>query len=134
MDANKALQIDKIYKTCTLCGFVWESRHQMLCDPNVVLVGYQVNFEQLVAGLFLFNHSCGTTFSLPAKSFRDLYDGEVFIDRAVGSDQCPGHCLHKSNLMPCPAQCECAFVREIIKRIKNWPKTSGGPLRKLAQT
>lgn len=110
------------FKECTRCGFKWTSRDQFLADPGVELVGYQVNFVALLAGFFLFNHSCGTTFSVYTEAFEDLYDGPVFSERSTGSEKCPEHCIHEDDLSQCPAQCECAFVREIIQRIKRWPK------------
>ena len=109
------------FKTCPKCGFAWPTREGFLNDPDLELIGYQVNFEELTLGYFLFNHSCKDTLSVPANAFWDFYKGHVFIDRATGSDQCPGYCLHQDVLDPCPAQCECAFVREIIQIIKAWP-------------
>ena len=70
----------------------------------------------------MFNHSCKATLSMHANAFWDLYQGTFFTDRATGNDQCPGYCLHPDELSPCPAQCECAFVREILQVIKNWRK------------
>jgi hypothetical protein len=40
----------------------------------------------------------------------------------TGTAECPEFCLHRSKLNPCPAKCECAYIREIIQAIKNWPK------------
>lgn len=106
------------FMVCSNCGFSWKKREDFLNDKGVNIIGYQVHFEDLKAGFFLFNHSCGTTFTLDIQFFMDLYNGPIFKDKATGSDQCPGHCLHKSNLDPCPAKCECAFVREIIQVLK----------------
>jgi hypothetical protein len=25
---------------------------------------------------------------------------------------------------PCPSQCECAYIREILQIIRNWPKNT----------
>ena len=86
------------------------------------LVGYQVNFEELVAGLFLFNHECGTTLALPAQAFTNLYNGPVFQTRLTGQRACRKHCLKEDDLGRCPAKCECAFVREIVALAKEWPK------------
>ena len=110
------------FKQCTACGFKWSTRDRFLEDPDIELVGYQVNFVELLAGFFLFNHSCGTTLAVLSEAFEDLYDGPVFTDRATGSEECQEHCLHEDDLSPCPAQCECAFVREIIQYIKSWSK------------
>jgi len=113
---------NECFKQCNVCGFVWPTRNSMLSDANMHIVGYQVNFIELLAGLFLFNHSCGGTLAFEASWFEDLYDGPVFAEPLTGTDECPEYCLLKEELRPCPALCECAFVREIIQIIKNWPK------------
>ncbi|MEW6670088.1 MAG: hypothetical protein AB1427_00210 [Thermodesulfobacteriota bacterium] len=110
------------FKQCTACRFKWSTRDQFLEDPDVELLGYQANFVELLAGFFLFNHSCKTTLAIDVEAFTDLYDGPIFRQRLTGTEQCPEHCLHEDNLMPCPNQCECAFVREIIQSVKTWPK------------
>ena len=88
----------------------------------MLAIGYQVNFKSLDAGIFLFNHRCKGTLAIPAEQFRDLYKGPIFKERATGSDDCPGHCLHEDQLDPCPVRCECAYVREILQIIRRWPK------------
>ena len=96
-----------------------------MSDPTVEIIGYQVDFEDLREGFFLFNHlrdSCRTTISVSAKHFFDLYTGMVFRDRLMASPECPGYCLRQGELRPCPVKCECAFVREILKTVSEWPK------------
>ena len=111
------------YKQCPKCHDIWISREELLHDPDIQLLGYEVSFGGLVDGLFLFNHECGTTFALRVEDFEDLYDGPIFDEKLTGTDECPGYCLYKKNLKPCPAKCECAYVREIIQIINNYPKT-----------
>jgi hypothetical protein len=110
------------FKICTVCGAVWHTRDDFLGNPGISIVGYQVHFQALTSGLFLFNHSCQGTLSIKAELFTDLYKGPAFSKRKTGSKECPGHCLHKTDLAPCPVKCECAFVREIIQHIINYPK------------
>jgi len=110
------------FKHCTTCGFGWPTREHFLEDPNLVIIGYQVSFEELEAGIFLFNHSCGTTLAIRAHNFKNLYDGPIFAERAHGTEECSEYCLHQHDLRPCPVNCECAYVREIIQLIKNWHK------------
>ena len=110
------------FKICPTCGFVWPTRNHFLRDPALEIIGYQVNFEQLTLGFFLFNHSCKSTLSICAGDFSDLYRGSIFQKRATGSEECPGYCLLQPVLLPCPAQCECAYVREVIQVVKNFPK------------
>ena len=112
-----------IFKTCPLCKFVWHSRKDFLEDPLIQLIGYQVHFAELSLGYFLFNHmTCGTTMAIVAGSFSDLYDGEPFQHRLTGTDKCSGLCIRDDELDRCPAQCECAYVRDILQTIRRWPK------------
>ena len=95
-----------------------------LRDARLTLVGYQVHFEKLQEGLFLFNHDvCHSTLGIEAGAFHSLRKGPIFHRRATGSAECPGHCLHRDNLQPCPAKCECAYVRQVMQRIRHWPKS-----------
>jgi hypothetical protein len=105
-----------------MCGFVWSTREDFLSDPDVALIGYQVNFSHLLAGFFLFAHSCATSLAVRAAEFADLYDGPIFEKPLTGSDSCPGYCLRKDELDSCSARCECAYVREILQIIKDWPR------------
>lgn len=110
------------FKGCPNCKQQWDSQQTFLNDQALEIVGYQVNFKDLRSGLFLFNHSCGSTLALGVDTFQNLYDGEIYQERATGTDNCPGLCLHEHELGVCPTHCECAYVREIIQIIKNWPK------------
>jgi hypothetical protein len=113
------------FKICTTCGHQWPTRDDFLSDPDIRIGGYQALMTDLKAGLFLFTHfdpGCKTTLGFKAETFADLYDGPIFQERMTGTDECPGHCLHESDLRPCPNQCECAFVREIIQIVDNWKK------------
>ena len=119
-------QDDEVFKRCTMCGQVWKTLDDFLADPRLEIVGYQVHFEDLTCGLFLFNHSCKTTLAIHAGEFKNLYEGPIFQGSAYGSDECPGYCLHKDEMRPCLAQCECAYVREILQIVKGWKKKDVG--------
>lgn len=108
------------FKVCTVCDTEWCSRDSFLGDHDIELVGYQVHFEVLTAGLLYFIHSCEGSLAFYVDDFMDLYNGPVFTERATNGDDCPGHCLHKDNLEPCPAKCECASVREVLQIVKTW--------------
>jgi hypothetical protein len=113
------------FKICPMCSSSWCSRDDFLSDTLVELIGYQVHFADLKLGYFMFNHDvCGTTMALVADKFSDLYPGEPFTKRLTGSDKCPAFCLHDDELDPCLAECECAYVRDIIQIIRKWPKAS----------
>lgn len=111
-----------LFKKCSMCGFEWHGRLSFLSDPKLRMIGYQANFEELMTGLFLFTHICGTSFSVPAEHFEDLSRGPIFLERLNGTEECPGYCLHKNELRPCQVKCECAYVREIVQVIRSWPK------------
>ncbi|MCK5193793.1 MAG: hypothetical protein KAQ71_08290 [Desulfobulbaceae bacterium] len=117
------------FKQCKMCEKVWRNYHDFLSDTYISLIGYQVNFEALEAGFFLFNHSCHNTLAIPAEAFTHLYDGPIFKERATGTDKCPGYCLDKCQLEPCAAECECAYVREVLQIVKKWPKEGLSSLR-----
>jgi hypothetical protein len=88
-------------------------------------VGYQSWLDDLELGLFLFNHdTCGTTLALQAGAFTDLYDGPVFAGsgKLMGTDACSTYCLNSSDLRPCPKECECAYVRQVLQIVRSWPK------------
>lgn len=112
------------FKKCTFCANIWPDRNEFLADPSVKLVGYQAFFDgDLELGLFLFNHlKCETTLAIQAKEFTDLYDGPVFSERLANTDRCSEHCMNQSDLQPCPNQCECAYVREVVQIVTDWPK------------
>lgn len=111
-----------LFKTCTICEAIWQTRDDFLADPDIFIVGYQVHFNALTEGLFLFNHSCRGTLAIKAGEFEDLYKGPVFQKRLTGTGECREHCLHSEDLDPCPAECECAFVREIVQIVNGWQK------------
>ena len=111
------------FKKCTFCSHEWPSRKDFLADATTDLIGYQVNFDNINLGFFLFNHlSCGTTLGIAAEKFKDLYQGSVYKENLLGTEQCPEYCLHENRLDPCPAKCECAYVRDIIQTVRNWQK------------
>ena len=111
------------FKKCTFCGHRWKSRKAFLEDSTTDLIGYQVNFDNIHLGYFLFNHlACGTTLGIPAGDFRDLYDGPVYTEQLLGAKQCPEYCLQEDQLAPCPEKCECAYVRDIFQVVRRWHK------------
>jgi hypothetical protein len=116
---DKYTMYNSAFKTCPRCGKKWTCRNDFINDPDLTVVGYQANFKNLVLGLFLFDHSCKTTLSAQAGLFMDMYSGAIFTECKAGTDECHGFCLHKSVLRPCPAKCECAYVREVLQILQN---------------
>lgn len=105
------------FKSCPCCGYIWKSREAFLSDAGLKMNGYQVDFEKLEEGLFMFTHmtkKCGSTLVIPATEFLDLYKGEKYEDRKTLSAECPRYCVDQKQLSRCSALCECAFVREVV--------------------
>ena len=94
----------EFFKMCPKCNHVWKTREVFLEDESIKLIGYQVHFLELKAGMFLFNHSCQGTFAIEVDFFDDMYEGEIFEERLTGTETCTRKCLHKDDLSPCPAQ------------------------------
>ncbi len=110
----------KHFKACPLCGKIWERRADLLNDPEVLIVGYQMHFKTLKKGILLFNHSCKGTFGMKAEIFQDLYPEKEYKRNFFGTSECKQLCSNESDLSRCPNDCECSWVREIIQVIKNW--------------
>lgn len=121
---SAALTKDNFFKKCSNCTHKWKHRDTFLSDNALEIIGYQVDFRDVTEGLFLFNHSCGSTIAVKAQFFIDLYDGPIFRERLTGSKECSGYCQVRDNLLSCNSKCECSYVREIIQIIKRWPKKS----------
>ena len=109
---------------CRPCGAEWPTRDQFLKDPGLEIIEYRANLNDVAAGAFIFCHTCGSNLSLSVRNFNGLYEGPIFNVHAKDAEKCPGYCLYKDNLKPCDVKCECAYVRNIIEIIKDWPKTS----------
>ena len=110
------------YKECHMCSRQWSDREEFLCDPEIEVVGYQANFVELEKGLFIFNHTkqdCGNSLAIEAREFTDLHDGPMFKERKEDEPDCPGYCYRESSLDPCPQECECAYVRDILQKVKS---------------
>lgn len=111
------------FKICTACGHSWEDRDSFLSDSDIKIIGYQVDFADMVDGLFLFKHICGTTFSIKVSMFQDFYNGPKYKNILTGSEKCSGYCLDKNELRSCGAECKYAYARELIQKIKSYKKT-----------
>ena len=93
-----------------------------LADPKLEQGGYQVNFIDLRGGLFYFTHfvdGCGTTLAVPVEQFTSLSDRDFLANRRTKEHEgCSSLCVRKGDLTPCPVECECVWVREVMQAIK----------------
>ena len=111
------------FKHCTLCGMVWATRSKFLHDPDIRLIGYQMNINNLELGLLLFNHlPCKTTLALKVAFLSDLYHGPIYAENQHGGENCPTYCLQQNNMQPCPTACACVYVREIMQIVQNYDR------------
>ncbi len=117
---------DQAFKTCPTCKHAWPTLDHFLADPDLTLTGYQVHFDELEGGLFMFTHTsrtCGTTLAIPVKAFASLTDRPILSKRGSQPDKCPGMCMRERELGVCPEECECSWVRKILTLINESPKT-----------
>ncbi len=91
-----------------------------MSDKGIKVIGYQVFFEDLRQGMFMFNHTCNTTIAIKTDVFMDLYQGPVYTRRNPSGNKCPGKCLNKNMMSPCSDDCRCAFVSHIMTKIQEW--------------
>ncbi|MBJ6723120.1 hypothetical protein [Geomesophilobacter sediminis] len=111
----------QIFKQCPTCLTIWRTRDEFLCDPDVQLNGYKVDFKELEFGLFFFTHkkeNCISSIVFEARDFVDLYQGPRFTERMDTSPDCPRHCMDQDDLERCSENCDAAFVREIVNMIR----------------
>lgn len=80
----------------------------------------------LESGFFLFNHEteeCGTTMTLEVKYFSDMHDGPLFEEHTKeNAENCPGYCEDRYILEACDSKCECAYVRDVLQKVRDWPR------------
>lgn len=112
------------FKSCSNCQMHWHCMDDFIEDPKVQLVGYMPTFDDLLNGLFLFNHHCGTTLACQVALFEHLYDGPIYQVKKNGQSECPGYCQNKTEFSACPVRCNCAYVRETLRILRQWPKSS----------
>jgi hypothetical protein len=111
------------FKTCPNCKHIWPTLENFLDDPAIELAGYQVHFEDIKGGLFLFSHTspeCRTTLAIQVKEFHPLTDQPLLSDRLCHGAE---FCARKGDIIKLPKQCECQWVRHVLELIKNWAKT-----------
>lgn len=113
------------FKVCPTCGKVWKALDEFLADPELELMGYQVHFEDLTGGLFIFIHhheNCGTTLAVPVGQFTSLSERPILTPRGQPVEHCPSLCVREGALTPCPNECECVWVREVMQAIRERKK------------
>jgi len=110
------------FLVCTCCGVSWDERDDILDDPQLDLVGFQVDFSGSSNGFFLFNHiveECGTTIVVEVDRFADLQSGARFEENLCGKEPCPGRCGRIDDLVRCDKPCRNARVRELAIIIRD---------------
>jgi hypothetical protein len=116
------------FKVCPNCSTVLNTLEAFLSDPKLEYAGYQINFADLEGGLFYFTHatqSCGTTMAVAVKAFSGLSSRPLLAKQGKQpGGKCSGACLRAGDSSPCPVECECVWVREVMQIILGWRKHS----------
>lgn len=106
-----------MFKTCPHCGTAWRARDDLLADPEVRVVGYQLHPRDPMKGFYIFQHDapgCDTSFAVHAAPFLDLAPPSAHEELIYRGEQCEGHCLRVENLGRCHAPCRGAVFREVL--------------------
>ena len=109
------------FRFCKHCGKIWPDRESFLADSELSLSGCQVETDDPARSLVLFDHrapNCGTTLAVEVNAFDDLYDGPRHKVNWAPSAKCYGMCFDPEDLSTCPAECRNAYVREILKILR----------------
>ena len=109
------------FKKCPSCQKDWPTQDDFMSDKELQINGYTADFENLECGLFFFTHNvigCHSTMAIEARKFFDLHHGPQYIEKRTAGEECPKYCLKKESLKRCDAECECAFVRDVIQTIR----------------
>jgi hypothetical protein len=119
-DQEDAILIQNSFKECALCKIRWATRSKFIYDPEIRLIGYQINVKDIENGLLLFNHLlCKNTLALEVRHLADMYDGPLYKENKYDSKECPSYCLNQNSFEPCPLECSCAYIREIMQIIRD---------------
>lgn len=113
------------FKICPNCQASWPTMDEFLSDPELKMNGYQIHFDDLAGGIFFFTHhheGCFTTLSIPVTDFLPLNDIPFLATRDKELCHNSDFCARQGSILPHPAACECAWVREILKTVREWDK------------
>ncbi len=112
------------FKICPLCKHEWDTRENFLGDRYLSIIGFMADEDSLEKSAYLFNHvlpgkKCGGTLAVTVDQFLDLYDGPLYEDLKLGSQECSGYCARVDVLERCNAECRNAVARKIIHLLVN---------------
>ena len=109
------------FLVCSCCEASWDERDDILDDPWLELVGYQVDLAGLSRGFFLFNHmveGCGSTIAVEVEQFADLKGSPRFEENQYGTELCSESQGRMDYLSRCNRPCRNAWLRDLAMIIK----------------
>ena len=110
------------FKSCTKCDTIWEDVQSFIEDPNLKLNGYLPDFDQPGNGLIIVTHKipdCGSSFSLRASLFRELYKGPDYKEHMTAQPGCEGKCFIYDDYSKCSNHCDMRWVRDVMLLINS---------------
>lgn len=108
------------FRLCGSCLREWASWHEFVVDPEIRLLGLQAVPHLPDGNLLVFDHSCGTSISLPVRRVRcHLPDQEEVPPRPIelGLRECRRYCPDLDDLAACDRPCPKARDRGIVQLI-----------------
>jgi hypothetical protein len=110
-----------LFKQCGKCAKKWETINDIIMDPELSIIGYQVNLKKPSEGLVLFLHSsgdCNSTLGIKVFYFHPIYKKAITDIPIVRPTNCPGYCLDEKNFEKClEFECNGNYVRNLIQII-----------------
>lgn len=110
------------FKKCHNCGYEWKEREELLTDPAIELLGYQVDTIHCKDGLILFNHRCQTTLAIKLSLLGDLCVAKICPHKKNGRGYRPSASLRSKAFPAAPQTDQESHVSEILKIVRAWPK------------
>jgi hypothetical protein len=108
------------FRTCGSCLRKWASWHEFVVDPEIHLLGLQAVPNLPDGNLRVFDHSCGTSISLPVRRIRRHlpdFEEEVRPPARLGLEECGRRCPSLEDLVACTRPCVKAADRHIVQLI-----------------
>ncbi len=117
MNLSETPSAAPVVKKCPKCG-AGLTLEQALAGRELSPIGMGLLGGRADSNAFYFNHSCGTTVTLPVSLFVPFISEWVSAEILAGSPRCERHCLSVDDLRTCDQPCSYApFRRFLVHRL-----------------
>jgi hypothetical protein len=106
------------FRACGSCGKEWANWEDLILDPRLRLLGFQVDVRYPDANLLVFEHRCGSSVSVLASRLRPFFreiEKDSGLPSLYGTHTCNKYCSQIENLVACDRRCANARDRHMIQ-------------------